>query len=256
MFETSHFCDDLPSHQNGIDLFPRWASQFPVHSGLKGGHLPHFEDSRVTWAAPHIGGFSGKCILELGPFEAYNTYQFEAFGASSILSLESNVVNFMKCLVVKNAFNLRSTFLLGDFMKYLDQTQNTFDVCWASGVLYHMKDPVSFLAKAAKTSKSIFIWTQYYREEKISGTSNEGFFDKSKDKHDTSLGFPIRLHWRSYNEVKSGYFSGGPEDYSYWMSLEDIMKVLGSLGFSDISMGINNLDHGNGPACFFIAKRA
>ncbi|MQP64085.1 DUF1698 domain-containing protein [Niveispirillum sp. SYP-B3756] len=255
MFETSDFCHKLPSHQNSIDLFPRWASSFPVYSGLQGGHLPHFEDARVTWAAERLGGFSGKNILELGPFEAYNTYQFEIYGASSVLALESNIVNYMKCLVVKNAFNLKSVFLLGDFVKYLDETNNTFDVCWASGVLYHLKDPVHFLKAISKTSNSIFLWTQYYIEEKIAGTGNEAFFDRTKDKIDTSQGFPIHLHWRSYNEVKSGYFSGGPEDYSYWMGLDDILKLLKSLGFGDISMGVNNVDYSNGPACFFIAKR-
>jgi hypothetical protein len=55
-------------------------SKMPVAS-LDAGHLENFQDPRVPWAQPHIGGFEGKHILEPGPYEAYNTWQMERLGA-------------------------------------------------------------------------------------------------------------------------------------------------------------------------------
>ena len=122
----------------------------PTETGLISGAAPDlFTDNRVTWAAPVLGGFAGKTILELGPFEGYSTYVFGIYGAASIISIEANLVNFLKCLTIKNILNLSATFLYGDFIQYMEQTTRKVDVCWASGVLYHMTEPLRFLQAAA-----------------------------------------------------------------------------------------------------------
>jgi hypothetical protein len=77
-----------------------------------------------------IGGLNEKTILELGPFEGYDAYTFDRLGAAFVLSIESNVTNFLKCLIIKNIFGLRTTFLLGDFIQFLEKSSARFDVCW------------------------------------------------------------------------------------------------------------------------------
>jgi hypothetical protein len=121
----------------------------PKGSGLQsGGAEPHFEDTRTAWGASVLGSLEGKSILELGPLEAYNSYQLEQLGAK-LLSIEGNVINFLKCLIVKNVLSMSTTFLLGDFVQYMQSSSERFDICWASGVLYHSKDPSRCLREHA-----------------------------------------------------------------------------------------------------------
>ena len=248
------FDQRVPAHQNALDLFPgSWVSKFPSCSGLTGGEAAHFDDGRVTWAASVMGGLNGLSILELGPFEGYNTYQFQSFGASSVIAVEASHVNFLKCLVVKNIFGLTGTFLLGDCQEYLENVKTKFDICWASGILYHMIEPIKLLQGIRRVASSAFIWTQYYDEAKLSAIGGLGAFDASLDKLVLFEGREIRLHHRSY--MSSGMiFSGGQDAFAYWMTRDDIMFVLDCLGFHNIVIGFDNPDHVHGPAMFFLAK--
>lgn len=85
-------------------------------------------------------------VLELGPLEAGHTYMLEKMGARSIVAVEANSRAYLKCLIVKELFELkRAKFLLGDFVAYLKNNTRHFDLCLASGVLYHMQNPAELL---------------------------------------------------------------------------------------------------------------
>ena len=43
----------------------------------------------------------------------------------------------------------------------MKETALRFDLVWASGVLYHMSDPIGFLESVSRVSDCIFIWTHY-----------------------------------------------------------------------------------------------
>ena len=160
---TPIFSADYPHHQNALNIFGKtWIAAMPESSELAAGSLAHMAGGRVRWAANVIGGLAGKSILELGPFEGYDAYTFEKLGATGVVSIENNVTNFLKCLVVKNIFDLKTTFLLGDFIQYLESGKSRFDVCWMSGVLYHMTDPIRLMRAASRVSDILFIWTHYY----------------------------------------------------------------------------------------------
>jgi hypothetical protein len=60
----------------------------------------------------------------------------------NVTAIEGNVGAFLRCLLLKNYFNLKSKFLLGDFLKYMAVQTNGPDLMYASGVLYHLTDPV------------------------------------------------------------------------------------------------------------------
>lgn len=246
------FSSAYPSHQAAIDLF-QWTTAMPEASGLLAGENDHFSDSRVPMAAPHFGGFAGKTILELGPYEGYNTSQFERAGAASVVSIESSRENFLKCLVVKNAFGLHSTFLHGDVLKFLHHSDSRFDICWASGILYHMTDPLSLLEGIARISKTAFIWTQYHDDSRADEESIAKHLDPSRNQKVVFQGKEIILHHRNYNHAGGSYFSGGDASYSYWMSKEDIVFCLDAIGFKRIVMLVDNVAHPPGAAMFFLA---
>lgn len=251
------FSASFPSHQASVDLFEGgWYSKMPEGSGLVGGQGDAFTDSRVPWAANVLGGLAGKTILELGPFEAYNTSQFESMGAASVVSIEGSASNFLKCLIIKNIMGLKTTFLYGDFTKYLEITKSRFDICWASGVLYHLTQPIEFLEGISQISDTLFLWTQYYDKTIMLTHPDAHIYHEEMNKNIEYGGRQLLLHGRQYHQKRTTIlFSGGAEATSYWMELDDILHVLRCHGFNRIEMGVNNLHHPPGPACFFLAFR-
>jgi hypothetical protein len=247
-----------PTHQNSLDIVPGgWTALFPPLSGLLGGSIPNFEDPRVHWVSSVLGGLNGKSILELGPSEAYNTYQFHQAGAGPIVSIDCNKFNFIKCLIVKNIFGLNATFLLGDFHNYLNNTECRFDICWASGVLYHSNQPIELLTGIKKVSDTTFIWSHYYDRKYINNSINMEYFDCSKDLVHQVFGRSICLHHRNYkhqNNEAPPLFSGGVEQYSYWMEKDDILFILNNLGYARIDLGIDDPIYAPGPAFCLVAR--
>ena len=89
-------------------------------------------------------------------------------GANHILAIEANKNAFLKCLVVKELLSIeRATFLLGDFYKYLKSQPPRYDAILASGVLYHMADPLGLIEGASVASDRICVWTHYFDEDRI-----------------------------------------------------------------------------------------
>jgi SAM-dependent methyltransferase len=257
MDDVVRFSRAFPSHQAALDIFRGdWTTAMPEGSGLKAGVSDHFSDPRVTWAAAKLGGLAGKTILELGPFEAYNTRQFETMGAAAVVSIENNRDNFLKCLIVKNIVGLRAVFLHGDMLRYLHEADIHYDVCWASGVLYHMTDPLGLLRGVARVSNTLFLWTHYIHPGRMNDPDVAPFLEPEKDVSVEFGGRAVQLHHRNYNQVIGRHFSGGQEAHSYWMKFDDILHVLTVLGFSQIEMGIDNPNHPSGAACFLLARRA
>jgi hypothetical protein len=180
----------------------------------------------------------------------------EQAGATSILSIEANTRAFLKCLIIKELFKLqRSTFLLGDFVEYLKNTNNSYDMVVASGVLYHMLDPLELLTLIGKVTNRVFIWTHYYDAEiikKIPGLSRKF----SEPKTETRNGVKITLSNQSYLESLNWTgFCGGSAIGSVWMTKDSIINYLRHLGFDRIETSMNQPDHQNGPCFALCASR-
>jgi hypothetical protein len=247
----------VPSDQNALDIFKdEWSSQLPgAWKKLKAGTVPLFEDARIVWAAEQLGGFSGQQVIELGPLEAGHTYMMESLGAESILAVEANKRAFLKCLIVKEILRLnRSRFVLGDLVSFLRENEMTFDICLASGVLYHMQNPCELIHLISKASKKVVLWTHFYDEELI--RAKDIVAGKFSGKIQKSYnGFDHVLYKYNYGDaLKWTGFCGGGSSSSYWMSREDILACLRFFGFQDLRIGFEDPDHGNGP-CFSIVGR-
>ncbi|EPS1221710.1 class I SAM-dependent methyltransferase [Burkholderia cenocepacia] len=245
---------ESPSHELAFGIFSgSWISCIP---GYGVGKVNLFEDSRITWFDMQCDGFAGKTVLELGPLEGGHTYMLSKARASHITSIESNSKAFLKCLIVQNALKFDADFLFGDFRKTLAQHSKKYDVVLASGVLYHMADPIGLLSDMAATADSICLWTQYY-DAAIVDTH-----PKASQRIDASATFVdfhgkrIELHRHNYltDDLSSETFAGGTSPYSNWMTRDGIVDVLESLGMR-VVVGRDDRDHPAGPAITLFATR-
>lgn len=252
-----------PSIQTAVDLFKGdWKSAFPPEVGVMAGQAPMFEDTRPAWVNRNLpGGIAGKSILELGPFEGYQTYLLEKLGAASIESVEGNSVNFMKCLILKNVFGLKVRYVFGDFIAHLERVQGPFDMSWASGVLYHQVEPLRLLQLLAKKSSAIYLWTHYYdaqRIEQLAAPDRALFIDAGHVMKGLD-GFQCMHYQRSYDIPQYQFnipanWEGGNQAFAYWLEVEDIFAFLKSQGFHNINIDKFSDVHGL-PCVSFLARR-
>lgn len=249
----------LPSQQNIVDIFKdEWSSKFPDSSDVltKPGTAKLFEDSRVIWAEEVFGSFSGYEILELGPLEGGHSYMFQDKGAKKIIAIEANKRAFLKCLCVKEIFNLNKVnFFLGDFNSFLNKNNVNYNLIFASGVLYHMVNPIELLYSMSKSTDQIFIWTHYYDSSVI----NNNIHLSHKFTPLQILEFKGEKYEYSTQSYKGslgwGGFCGGSEPVSKWLSKKSIIKALNLFGFAEIQIGFDHPDHQNGPAFAICAKK-
>ena len=105
------FAVSEPSPQQTIDIFNgHWITAFPENLHARAGSVNHFDpkvDPRVSWVDGEIpGGLAGKTVLELGPFEGYQTALLEWSGVESVVAVEASRTAFLKCLVVKELLEI------------------------------------------------------------------------------------------------------------------------------------------------------
>lgn len=254
----STYCALTPDDDNALHLFAgSWSSNLPGRDGP--GHAELFTDPRIEWLAQCAGSLDGLEVLELGPLEAGHTSMLEARGAR-VTAVEGNQDAFLRCLVVKNLLGLNARFVLGDFARSFGSSQR-WDLVVASGVLYHMSDPVSLVRRIAEVTDRVFLWTHYFEPDlakwhpetaKQIGTKwvvDETIIDRT-------TGCEVRMVPMLYEEALgwSG-FCGGPESFARWIYKDDILALLREFGFANLSVAFDETGHVNGPSFAVFASR-
>lgn len=258
LFPSTIYTRELPSAQVALDLYKgEWSSQVPGKK-LVSGNSHAFYDMRCGWAADAFGGIKNMKVLELGPLEGGHSYQLENLGGE-ITAIEGNKLAFQRCLIVKNLLDLKTKFLLGDFVSYLKTTQDKFDMIFASGVLYHMQDPVDLIKNMCRTADRVYIWTQVYDSELMKKNQHcARTFKSGRTKKFELNGKTFECHERIYGSNFLTYFlpgfCGGMEIKTYWMKPEDLIAAFETLGFSVVAK-TEVSDNGNGPQMAIAAQK-
>ena len=258
--QANSFAQTAPCPQTLVDIFKgEWITSFPApHDGVTAGALPTFEDPRIKWAVERFGGVKDKRILELGPMEGGHSYILSQAGVKHVLAIEANSTAYLKCLLVRELFKLdRIDFQYGDFVQYLDQMPpgEKFDAILASGVLYHMVDPIGLLEKIAKAADRVYLWTHFFNHDIIYKHAHLRRPFRSHTVCDYK-GFKFTENRHEYTHGRRlGRFLGGNRAYSVWLNREDIFGALERFGLSQIDIQFEDLAHPHGPCLSLVASR-
>ena len=253
-----HYVQAPPSPQHAVDLFAGlWSSKFPETTpAVTGGSALLFEDERLRWGIERLGGVRGRSVLELGPLEGGHSYMLERAGARPIIAIEANSRAYLRCLVTKEIFDLHNVrFLLGDFLGYLRTSDERFDVCVASGVLYHMTNPPELIALIAEHANAMYCWTHYYDEE-LMQSSSPAARRIVAPKRKSHVGFEYDAFTAAYGAGRhSSRFCGASTPNTTWMRRADIQRCCEFFGFSHFEAACEQPNHVHGPSWAFIASR-
>lgn len=208
-----------------LALYPKWVTVFHHEGKRYGSPSPAVSDCvpkiiALDSAFPLVG----KKVLELGSFEGANTKQLSDSGAASVLGIEANPEFYTKSLLVKNFFELdRIDFIYGncvDLLRNHHKIKNkTFDLCFISGILYHMEDPLELIDLASHVSNAVYVWTQVADE-----TFPKAEWQEMKD-----------AQGRSYQSKRNVYTSsqkwGGVSTGARWLSEESMKMAFTTRGY-------------------------
>jgi hypothetical protein len=258
--QHSSFLDEYatsaPSPQNAVNIFAgTWSSALPEPlQDVIAGPTPLFDDERVAWAVERLGGVGGRSVLELGPLEGGHTYQLLRAGAS-VTAIEAQTRAYLKCLIAKELLGMTDArFLLGDFMEYLRDAPEHVDICIASGVLYHMRNPVETIARIGDAADHLYLWTHVYDAEIIHANRQRNRYRRSVPA--SYRGFEHTLHRFDYARTLSGKgFCGGGAAYSNWLSRADLLAALDRFGWEVGEIAFDTPEHLHGPALALVASR-
>ncbi|QNI69322.1 class I SAM-dependent methyltransferase [Cyanobium sp. NS01] len=249
-----HYTDKPPSLSNTIGIFKgEWSSAIP--GCPDGGRAPLFSDPRADYWIKKTNELFGSSLtsesinaLELGPLEGAHSYMFSNAGWN-VTSIESNSRAFLKTLIIYNEFNLHAKALYGDFIPYLKNPSTPlFNFIAASGVLYHMKNPLETIDLILSKCLSVGIWTHFYDESLTSLWPNRW------SQIELSAGgttYPAFKQFYGQGQ-KDQSFCGGGQEYSIWVQKDDILTRLSDHGF-DIDIHSCQMDHPNGPCMTLFA---
>ncbi len=176
----------------------------------------------------------------------------ERGGADSILAVESNRHAFAKCLATAQVTGMtKARFVCGDFLELLREADETFDVCVACGVLYHLVNPVELISLLSRRARRLFIWTHVYDATLLSGSRR--FKDPVQAEFN---GFSHLLYPRPYNRfgLRLSRFPGGMNRSAAWLSRDDLLAALAHFGWTDVEVGLETHDEEPGPALCLTAR--
>lgn len=251
------YVSSAPSEQNAVDIFDgEWSSILPAPlDGVAAGTVPLFADQRVTWAVEQFGGAADCTVLELGPLEGGHSWMLSNAGAR-VTAIESQTRAYLRCLIAKELLGMPGVrFLLGDFMEYLRGEPEHFDVCFASGVLYHMRAPAETIELIAKAADRLFLWTHFYDEGVVRASEvlSPRFTASTPSSHN---GFDHTLHRFDYaHALDNNAFCGGGAVYSNWLSRKELFAALEWFGWSVDAVAFETFDHPHGPALALVASK-
>lgn len=253
---TSEYETRTPSAQTAFDVFANeWWAHLPAPlEDVKAGAMPLFHDPRIDWGARALGGVEGARVLELGPLEGAHSWMLEQRGAASVIAIEANRRAWLKCLVMKETLGMtRTRFLVGDFVEYLrTPPEPRFDVIVGSGVLYHMRDPVTLLARLARACDRLLLWTHYYDAEAIARRPlTQARFGTPVEQTVEGFRHTLHPHWYQVSRFRRS-FCGSGEETTRWMERQAILDALRAFGYDRVEVGLEERDHVTAP-CFAVA---
>lgn len=234
-----------PTRAAMIGAVDGWVNQFHLDGQVVGGPLDQSDDPALRDQLECVGGVAGRRVLELGPMEGAHTRLLCAGGVREVVAIEGHRDCWLRCLIVKEIFELRQArFLYGDFCAYLETTAERFDLALARGVLYHQRNPAQVILDLARVAPTVLVWTQIADAHPGPETT-------------VSAGgatYRGRVHDYAGLRDRAKNYCGGVHPAAVWLYLDELRRAFHAAGFTRLER--EQVAHTlHGPCVSFVASR-
>ena len=194
-------------------------------------------DPRIVRAHERFD-LSDKRVLEVGCFEGVHTIGLSQL-AREVTAVDARIVNVVKTIVRCNLYGSKPTVFVCDLEEWKPEDFDV-DVVFHVGVLYHLRDPVRHVHELSRVAKRGLVLDTHVAEPH---EATEGF---------TSHGKTYQV--RRYDEIPR-LPAAGVYDHAKWLTLDDLVGLLGEVGFSGIEVS-GQRHEGDGARVTILADRA
>ena len=184
---------------------------------------------------------AGRHVLEVGCFEGVHTIGLSKY-AKTVTAVDARMGNVVKTMVRCGFFGCHANIFKCDLEKPEDVAKLPLaDVLHHVGVFYHLVDPVRHLRTFDRlASAGVMLDTHY------------ATIDQARNSY-TVDGREFRYFHVS--EGGRGEVFSGMGSHAKWLTLEDIVDLLGEAGFPHTDI-VEKRDERNGSRVLLIARRA
>lgn len=191
----------------------------------------------------HAGGtLAGRRILDVGCNEGGYTIAFGRLSALDAVGVEIRASNLEKCRYLQEVTGLSNVrFVQGDARQISPDWLGTFDIVFASGILYHLDDPFDFLRRCSEVTTDFLVLDTHVAAidawshgcaDRLATRSWGGRTYIGRDAVEYPKDIPTdeleQLEWASY---------GNPA--SFWLIEDSLVHLLWDLGFQYVSKVYN-----------------
>ena len=223
-----------------VERLGPWITGFTACDTNFGGQYFAEYDTRIQTFLRYVGAkrLQFKNVLECGCLEGGHTSALAmALPKAQITATEIRLENLAKAKLLTDVRDLKNvTFMQDDLEEPAKSLEKSYDAIVCIGVLYHLRDPLRFLKRAAQSSPILWLWTQYCSELEANYIENN-------------------YRGKIYAEPVEHPLSG--------IRTESFFPTLGSLNEMLLEAGYNRIEifsrevtqHGTGPAILLGAKK-
>lgn len=206
----------------------------------KRGNVTAGTDPRVRLVLERLQP-ADKTVVEFGSCEGIHTVQLAGV-CKSIVGLEVRPHNVACALARLFVHDVRNARLELRDVRDADARLGTFDIAFHVGVLYHLTDPVSHLARVAGMAPDLVLDTHYATDD---------------------LGWPrTELAWggktyrgRVYREGGWAEVFSGVEPTAVWLYRDDLLQLLRDVGYDTVEVTDDRRER-NGPRFTVLARQS
>lgn len=187
--------------------------------------------------------FKNKTLIDLGCLEGQWTLEFAKLGFNST-GLEVRENNYQNCLKILEMSGLNNLKFIKEDVMNLDK-QQSFDVFFCNGILYHLDRPAKLLRTIFELTKEIAIIDTHFSEDiDLNSTSNHYLSDLETNENlkgrwyfeyddGTDLKDKEKNKWRAYQNNKSFWIEKNClVSYLYELGFKHVIEVFDSLNVS------------------------
>lgn len=182
---------------------------------------------------------AGRTVLEIGCFEGVHTIAL-AERAASVVAVDARIDNVVKTIVRCALYAQHPTVFVSDLDAGPDE-RLVADVAFHVGVLYHLRDPIRHLRELGRGIRDGVLLDTHYAAP--GETDAEVEIDGAV------------YRYRRYREGGMDDPFSGVHDHAKWLTLDDIVGLLGTSGFDDVRV-VERRDERNGPRAMLLATRS
>ncbi|MGI9115692.1 MAG: class I SAM-dependent methyltransferase [Chthoniobacterales bacterium] len=168
----------MSSIRSQVEALGPWITGFEWEGVRYGGDYFPENDSRVMRfvEALRARGEPLARILECGCLEGAHTVMLaRAFPNAKIVAVDLREENLRKARFLLSLHNVgNARFLQDDLANPRRSFGQNYDAIFCVGLLYHLRDPARFIARAAEATRFLWIWTVICAEAEA--TVTEGSF--------------------------------------------------------------------------------